>query len=84
MHQFNPFIEFIMDGDAPENVEKQVAPENGPSDAVPEPIAPAPDLSKLPTRKDVSLREFLNKIDDYAPIVRINSRRQCLRMSSFV
>ncbi|EHK50937.1 uncharacterized protein TrAtP1_009317 [Trichoderma atroviride] len=58
-----------MDGDAPENVEKQVAPEIGPSDAVPEPIAPAADLSKLPTRKDVSLREFLNKIDDYAPII---------------
>jgi hypothetical protein len=57
-----------MDSDAPENVEKQIAPENGPSDIVPEPIAPA-DLSKLPTRKDVSLREFLNKIDDYAPIV---------------
>lgn len=60
-----------MDSDAPENVEKQIAPENGPSDAVPDPIAPAgQDLSKLPTRKDVSLREFLNKIDDYAPIVR--------------
>ncbi|KAL7895542.1 transcription initiation factor TFIID 23-30kDa subunit domain-containing protein [Trichoderma sp. SZMC 28014] len=58
-----------MDGDTPENVEKQVASETGPSDAVPEPIAPAPDLSKLPTRKDVSLREFLNKIDDYAPII---------------
>lgn len=70
MHHFNPLIEFIMEGDAPENVEKQVAPENGPSDSVPEPIAPASDLNKLPTRKDVSLREFLNKIDDYAPIVR--------------
>lgn len=59
-----------MDSDAPENVEKPIAPENGPSDAVPEPIAPGQDLNKLPTRKDVSLREFLNKIDDYAPIVR--------------
>ncbi|KAL7956808.1 transcription initiation factor TFIID 23-30kDa subunit domain-containing protein [Trichoderma compactum] len=58
-----------MDSDAPENVEKQIAPENGPSDAVPDPIAPSQDLSKLPTRKDVSLREFLNKIDDYAPII---------------
>ncbi|KAL7794278.1 transcription initiation factor TFIID 23-30kDa subunit domain-containing protein [Trichoderma ceciliae] len=58
-----------MDSDAPENVEKQIAPENGPSDSVPEPIAPATDLGKLPTRKDVSLREFLSKIDDFAPII---------------
>lgn len=26
---------------------------------------------RLPTRKDTSLKEFLAKIDDYAPIVRI-------------
>lgn len=26
---------------------------------------------RLPTRKDTSLREFLSKIDDYAPIVRL-------------
>jgi transcription initiation factor TFIID subunit 10 len=40
--------------------------------------APAADVNaataaglepRLPTRKDVSLREFLNKMDDYAPIV---------------
>ncbi|KAG5953122.1 hypothetical protein E4U53_006858 [Claviceps sorghi] len=31
-------------------------------------IAPPQD-PKLPTRKDISLREFLNKIDDYAPII---------------
>ncbi|KAK3684070.1 transcription initiation factor TFIID 23-30kDa subunit-domain-containing protein [Podospora appendiculata] len=32
---------------------------------------PAPGLpdSKLPTRKDTSLKEFLNKMDDYAPII---------------
>lgn len=60
-----------MESDAPpENVEKQVAPENGPPDAVPDALAQAQDLNKLPTRKDVSLREFLSKIDDYAPIVR--------------
>ncbi|KAL7931780.1 transcription initiation factor TFIID 23-30kDa subunit domain-containing protein [Trichoderma chlorosporum] len=58
-----------MDSDTQENVDKQIAAENGPSDAVPDPIAPGPDLGKLPTRKDVSLREFLNKIDDYAPII---------------
>ncbi|KAL7943702.1 transcription initiation factor TFIID 23-30kDa subunit domain-containing protein [Trichoderma barbatum] len=58
-----------MDSDTQENVDKQIAAENGPSDPVPEPIAPGQDLGKLPTRKDVSLREFLNKIDDYAPII---------------
>ncbi|KAH6613253.1 transcription initiation factor TFIID 23-30kDa subunit-domain-containing protein [Chaetomium tenue] len=33
--------------------------------------APAPTVSepKLPTRKDASLKEFLNKMDDYAPII---------------
>ena len=33
--------------------------------------APAPTVTepKLPTRKDASLKEFLNKMDDYAPIV---------------
>lgn len=47
----------------------------------PEPMAPGADpdnppppmLSenhRMPTRKDVSLRELLNKIDDSAPIVR--------------
>jgi len=30
--------------------------------------APAPE-PKLPTRKDASLKEFLGKMDDYAPIV---------------
>lgn len=31
---------------------------------------PMPE-SKLPTRKDASLKEFLTKMDDYAPIVRL-------------
>ncbi|KAK5992019.1 Transcription initiation factor TFIID subunit 10 [Cladobotryum mycophilum] len=57
-----------MASDAPENNEKRPASQNGPND-MPEPVVPMPDLSKLPTRKDVSLREFLNKIDDYAPII---------------
>jgi len=34
-----------------------------------DPVAPAPD-PRVPTKKDASLREFLNKMDDYAPIVR--------------
>ncbi|PQE28830.1 Transcription initiation factor TFIID subunit 10 protein [Rutstroemia sp. NJR-2017a BBW] len=37
-------------------------PENEETDA------PAPE-PKLPTRKDVSLKEFLGKMDDYAPII---------------
>ena len=32
------------------------------------PVAPLPE-PRLPTRKDASLKEFLNKMDDYAPIV---------------
>lgn len=42
-----------------------------PAEAVseaPEAIAPAPE-PKLPSRKDASLKEFLGKMDDYAPIV---------------
>lgn len=33
-----------------------------------DPVAPAQD-PKLPTRKDASLKEFMSKMDDYAPIV---------------
>ena len=33
-----------------------------------DPVAPAPE-PKLLTRKDASLKEFLSKMDDYAPIV---------------
>jgi len=33
------------------------------------PADPPMPESKLPTRKDASLKEFLNKMDDYAPIV---------------
>lgn len=34
--------------------------------------APPTTEPRLPTRKDASLKEFLNKMDDYAPIVRIH------------
>ncbi|EKD16744.1 uncharacterized protein L3040_001483 [Drepanopeziza brunnea f. sp. 'multigermtubi'] len=33
-----------------------------------DPLAPATD-PKLPTRKDASLKEFMSKMDDYAPII---------------
>lgn len=41
-----------------------VDPENEEVD----PLANAPE-TKLPARKDASLKEFLSKMDDYAPIV---------------
>jgi transcription initiation factor TFIID subunit 10 len=33
-----------------------------------DPVAPAPE-PKVLTRKDATLKEFLSKMDDYAPIV---------------
>lgn len=35
----------------------------------PEDDVPVPTEAKMPTRKDTSLKEFLGKMDDYAPIV---------------
>lgn len=46
---------------------KDLVPVNNADEEV-DPVAPAPD-PKLPTRKDASLKEFLSKMDDYAPIV---------------
>lgn len=57
-----------MASEAPENVEQPAASQDAPND-VPEARAPAIPESRLPSRKDTSLREFLNKMDDYAPIV---------------
>ena len=34
-----------------------------------DPVAPTAADSKPPTRKDASLKEFMSKMDDYAPIV---------------
>lgn len=45
-------------------------------DTDPNPEPPGPNATELPpepripTRKDISLRDFLTKMDDYAPIVR--------------
>jgi transcription initiation factor TFIID subunit 10 len=33
---------------------------------------PPPEEAKINSRKDASLKEFLSKMDDYAPIVRLN------------
>ncbi|KAH9898732.1 transcription initiation factor TFIID 23-30kDa subunit-domain-containing protein [Xylariomycetidae sp. FL2044] len=52
----------------PENNNEQApAPAAGPSQ--PEENVPQPLEAKMPTRKDTSLKEFLAKMDDYAPII---------------
>jgi transcription initiation factor TFIID subunit 10 len=63
-----------------ENSEQMAAPAAGPNGTQPTSeaaagganasaaVLPAPE-SRLPTRKDASLKEFMNKMDDYAPIV---------------
>lgn len=39
------------------------------SPTAPDPIVPEPE-ARIPAKKDATLREFLDKMDDYAPIVR--------------
>ncbi|PVH87716.1 transcription initiation factor TFIID subunit 10 [Cadophora sp. DSE1049] len=46
---------------------KDLLPVTNKEDEV-DPVAPAAD-PKLPTRKDASLKDFLSKMDDYAPII---------------
>lgn len=55
-----------------ENAE-QVPPMDHHQPLVPEDEIPALAESKMPTRKDISLKEFLSKMDDYAPIVCFNT-----------
>lgn len=47
---------------------------DGANDPAPEQIA-EPDIpvleTRIPAKKDASLKEFLNRMDDYAPIVRV-------------
>lgn len=66
-----------MASEAPENHEQQAsAPQPQPQqsqaahpDMEPEAAPSAAPEPKMPSRKDTSLREFLHKIDDYAPVV---------------
>ena len=57
----------------PENGEQPQQTQDAPQEEAPEALPPAAGDIKLPTRKDMSLKEFLNKMDDYAPIVRIST-----------
>ncbi|KAJ9143449.1 Transcription initiation factor TFIID subunit 10 [Pleurostoma richardsiae] len=57
----NQTAETAEQGSAPPN-SAQVADEDVPA------AAPPPE-SRLPTKKDTSLKEFLNKMDDYAPVI---------------
>ena len=57
----------MANADSPDPSKDLVPVEN--HDEKVDPLAPAPE-PKLPTRKDTSLKEFLSKMDDYAPIVR--------------
>jgi transcription initiation factor TFIID subunit 10 len=52
-----------------ENADLPPATQDGQQEPEGEEVAPVPVEAKLPTRKDISLKEFLNKMDDYAPIV---------------
>jgi transcription initiation factor TFIID subunit 10 len=56
----------------PDNAEPAQALPNGTQADAGDAAPPAPAIpeSRLPTRKDTSLKELLNKMDDYAPIVR--------------
>lgn len=45
-----------------------LVPAKANEEEVVDPVAPTAD-PKLPTRKDASLKEFMSKMDDYAPIV---------------
>lgn len=50
-----------------ENVEQIASTDR--QQLAPEEDVPVPTEAKMPTRKDTSLKEFLSKMDDYAPIV---------------
>jgi len=52
-------------GDLPE-VQPASAPETTTAEAIPQPEEME---ARIPAKKDATLREFLSKMDDYAPIV---------------
>ena len=50
------------------------------SDSVLDPTAVVPE-PRVPAKKDTTLREFMSKMDDYAPIVRCCSRHSLMILS---
>lgn len=69
-----------MSSEAPENLEQPGGSQAaaGPPAEVAPTLATVPD-SRLPTRKDTTLREFIKKMDEYAPIVSSCLRRFSLK-----
>lgn len=63
---YRTISKIMANADSPDPT-KDLVPVNPENEEV-EPLAPPPE-PKLPTRKDASLKEFLSKMDDYAPIV---------------
>ncbi|KPM43399.1 hypothetical protein AK830_g3131 [Neonectria ditissima] len=57
-----------MASEAPEKIEQPPAAPTEPVEDAPLPMPPGLE-SRMPSRKDTSLREFLNKMDDCAPII---------------
>ncbi|KAK7414203.1 hypothetical protein QQX98_006897 [Neonectria punicea] len=57
-----------MASEAPEKTEQPPAAPTEPTEDAPPPMPPGLE-SRMPSRKDTSLREFLNKMDDCAPII---------------
>ncbi|KAK4120369.1 transcription initiation factor IID, TAF10 subunit [Parathielavia appendiculata] len=53
---------------APNGTQPTGEPSSGKNASVSAAVLAAPE-PKLPTRKDTSLKEFMNKMDDYAPII---------------
>lgn len=73
--QLNSFItpqSIMAANDSPDPTNALVASGKSNEEEV-NPVAPAPE-PKLPSRKDASLKEFLSKMDDYAPIVSTSLR----------
>lgn len=60
---------YKMASEVPENSQQQATAPPASQEEQVVPTLPQGADSKLPTRKDTSLREFLNNIDDFAPIV---------------
>lgn len=59
--QSNDSIDQTLDADMDMVIDSAPQPED--------PLVEAPPEPRLPARKDISLRDFLSKMDDYAPIV---------------